>query len=243
MTFDLYNTGQKPIVNDQFPELNILNVPVLDIEIIRPENGSEIRNCLKKEPLLVFQSKSGVAGFSRWLESQQILNARFKAIYATGAQTNKLVQKFFHRTALIPEVQNASGLVELIGRRKTKYPVLIVTGTMHRKEAIIALKQRGWNLTHAIVYNTLPSINRELRNLFENSPEEIVMFTSPSTVEGFLLSSGLADLGELRAKVLSIGPTTSKWIRERAGTVYVEAPVPDISAALSAVLEKLKKTI
>lgn len=239
MSTRLYNTGLKRIQEDFTRELKVLNVPVIEIEIIPPINGQEVGNCLLENPILVFQSKNGVAGFSRWLDSEKDICRDFSTVYATGDQTARAVLQYFNRTAVTPEVQNAAGLLDAL-RKIKKQPLLLVSGTFYRPDVKDGLTSDGWKVTHAMVYNTFPSVNRDLRTSFTNSLDEVVFFTSPLTVEGFIRTTGIKDLGELNSRILTIGPTTSKWVRKRSGTVFLEAPVPDIPAAVKAMIRKLK---
>jgi len=241
MPYNLFNTGQKKILENFGPDVRIINVPTILIDIIPPTNLEDLKTCLAKKPVLVFQSKNAVAGFSRWMENDQDAEKSFSQIYSTGNQTAKAVQKFLLLPSKVPNPQNASGLLSEL-KKGEKQPILLVTGTLHRHDVLNGLTEDGWDITHVKVYNTLPAVNYDLRSRFSNSPNDIIFFSSPSTVEGFLESTDMADLGEVKSKILSIGPTTTSWIQKKSGLVYAEASVPDVSIAITTILTKLKKT-
>lgn len=242
MTIQLYNTGLKSIVDNVFSDFTIINVPLIDVNFCQPENNDQILICLSKDPILVFQSKNGVEGFSKWLETQKDNNYNFSEIYATGYKTAEAVSYFLNKTANVPKEQNALGLLKEL-RTKKKQPVLMMTGTQYRPDVITVLSNDGWDVTHATVYQTLSIMNYYLQSTFKNTQSEFILFTSPLTVDGFIKTTKMSNLTNLNTKILTIGPTTSKRVKEMFGSVYFEAPTPNISSALESFSQKLKNKL
>ena len=60
--------------------------------------------------------------------------------------------------------------------------------------------------------------------------------TSPSTVDGILKSLSLTHLTHLKAKLISIGPTTSSASCERGGSVYHESTEQKVSTLYSEII-------
>jgi len=242
MTKLLYNTGLKSIEKNVSSDFTVLNVPLIEVNLLHPQNSDEIKICLSKNPILVFQSKNGVEGFSKWMDTQKDVIYDFSGIYATGFKTAQAVSYFLNKTARVPKDQNALGLLKEL-RTKNKQPVLMITGTQYRPDVITGLSHDGWDITQAMVYQTLPIMNYDLQSTFKNTQSEYILFTSPLTVDGFLKTTKMNNLTNLNSKILTIGPTTSKRVIKMLGSVYFEAPTPNISSALLSFSQKLKNNL
>ena len=119
-----------------------------------------------------------------------------------------------------------------------KRKVIIPSGTKGRPEFIDWLQKNSWDYLKFCVYQTTAICNETLQQKFNNSQQQYVVFTSPSTVEGFLKTLGKPTLKEIHSKLVSIGPTTTRCIQKYNGQVYFQPQKPKIKILLQILQER-----
>lgn len=200
-----------------------------------------VRQTLDQECYIVFLSRNGVVGLNSWAQSAGVeLDFSEKRVWAVGQQTAKEINTVMGVMAGEPRDQNARGLIRVFKTLKPR-PVVLFCAAKPRPEFPEWLSSSGWQ--HAIfpVYHTMVVMNEDLAERFKNTPDETVIFTSPSTVQGFIKSVKLKDLKTVTARLVSIGPSTSNTIRMLGGEVYQEASEPDIDRLLTNIVNEMDK--
>ena len=241
MTWDIYYTGLHlpEQLNDDGLDKRIHHTATIEITFIPPENSQQLKIYLHKDPLVIFLSRNGVNGFYYWLENQGImLEDKSVTFMAVGEKTAEAVENKFHRTARIPEIQNASGLIQTL-QTIPKKPIILITGKETRPELPDWLDKAGWDYCHSTVYSTTLKQNHYLQKIFKNTQNEIIIFTSPSSVLGFLKSINTTNFKLINSRLLSIGPTTTRSIEDHLGTVFLESSRPNLSILTHELLQKL----
>jgi uroporphyrinogen III methyltransferase / synthase len=155
------------------------------------------------------------------------------AVAAIGPGTAAELERHGVRADVVPGRFVAEGLVEALGPLSVEgRRVLIARAAEARPVLPDALRERGAEVDDVALYETLaePLTERQREQLARAT---YVSFTSSSTVR-FFLESG----GELprSARIVSIGPVTSKTAREFGLTVHVEAERHDIDGLVEALL-------
>ncbi len=237
----IYYTGStRPKLKlEVMKEVRYFHTPTIKIIFDHPELFDGVESHLAKSPLIIFQSKNGVRGFCSWLEYLgRSVKFESKSIWAVGTSTAREVRTSIHQAVQQPDEQNARGLIKAFMGLK-KRPVLLITGHETRPEFVTWLRDNRWDVLQIPVYKTEIFENQELYQLFQNSNEEVVIFTSPSTVQGFLKSTYRDDLSGVVSLLVSIGPTTSVKIKSCYGNVSYEAPEPDVSKIASVITSDL----
>ena len=99
----------------------------------------------------------------------------------------------------------------------------------------------GAQVTEIPVYRTErpEGLARKVAEAVQQYPIDYITFTSSSTVKHFF--EALRNGRHLGAKVISIGPVTSKTVRDFGVRVDREAQVPTISGLVDAVLKEAVK--
>lgn len=241
MTETIYYTGstRPKLKPEHIKDVRFYHTPTIKIIFDHPESFDPVESHLAKSALIVFQSKNGVRGFHSWLENLgRFVQFESESIWVLGKSTAREVRTSFHQAVQQPDEQSAKGLIQAF-RGLKKRPVLLITGQHPRPEFPTWLRKKGWDVLQIPVYKTETIENLELKRLFQNSNEEVVIFTSPSTVQGFLRSTCRDDLSGVVSILVSIGPTTSAEIESYYGKVSYEATEPDLSKLVSAVTSNL----
>lgn len=213
--------------------------PTIRIRYQAPGNFAVVQRELESEPYVVFLSRNGVIGLAEWAAGEQIsLPLENTIVWAVGAATAQQVHTTFNRPAAQPAEQNARGLVRTFSTL-AKRPVVLFTAEEPRPELPAWLEKNGWEYQQFPVYHTDILENADLRQRFSNSDQEYVVFTSPSTVKGFLTSLNRENLTGLNAHWVSIGPSTSAEIEAAGGRVHWEAAEPEVQQVLTKLIEEL----
>ncbi|MCF7797945.1 MAG: uroporphyrinogen-III synthase [Lentisphaeria bacterium] len=213
--------------------------PTIRISYFTPENFDAVQNALAREPYAVFLSRNGVIGLSEWAVSEQTtLDLEQAIVWAVGAATAQQVRTTFQRPAAQPMEQNALGLTRTFATL-AKRPVVLFTAEEPRPEFPDWLEKNGWRFDRFPVYRTDILENADLRQRFSDSKDEYVVFTSPSTVKGFLSSLKREDLTGLDTHWISIGPSTSAEIESAGGKVHWESEEPEIQQVLLTLIREL----
>lgn len=213
--------------------IELVHLPTIRVRYDPPAAFDRLVSYLNQNPYLVFLSKNGVTAFRRWLrEGNQALENKTITTWAVGRRTAELLRQELGVAARTPPVESAAGLMEAF-QTLDQRPLILVCGHNSLPEFPNWLVREGWTYLKVPVYRTEPVSNPQLKRRFTNRDEETVFFTSPSTVEGFLSSVQALDLKDIVARLASLGPTTSRAIRDREGTVFFEASEANLTTALA----------
>src|SRR5216110_2957571 len=189
---------------------------------------------------IVFTSANGVEAFFNiffklYDDTREIGGARIAAIGPATAQRVKdfhlhvdLQPKEFVAEAIVKEFRKQGGIENL--------RVLLVRAEKARDTLPKELSALGAIMDEAFAYRTVPETrdtSGARRHLAEDGAD-LITFTSSSTVENFL-ALGLPWPRGMR--IASIGPITSKTVRDHGLNVDVEARRHDIDGLVQAVRE------
>ena len=99
------------------------------------------------------------------------------------------------------------------------------------------LRGRGAQVREAIAYRTVVAVSGEIdiaRDAIAAGDRPVIVFASPSAVDGFVGELGTASLS--RARLVAIGPTTARRIAELTAGPATVARTPDVLGLVSAVV-------
>ncbi len=223
----------------QLGDVALYHHPTIRISYFTPADFESVASRMQQQPYVVFLSRNGVIGLAEGANTAHVaLKLDQSIIWAVGAATATQVEMTFNRPATQPIEQNAVGLTQTFATL-AKRPVVLFTAEQPRPEFPAWLARNGWEFKQFPVYHTEILDNPDLKQRFANQDQEYVVFTSPSTVKGFLKSIGHNDLSGLQAHWISIGPSTSAEIESRDGRVHWEADSPEIQQLLLKMIKEL----
>ena len=119
---------------------------------------------------------------------------------------------------------------------KEENRILLISAHEPQQHFIDELSNAGIHYFHFPTYTTQILSDAKLTAKFMDDENNIIVCTSPSSVEGILKSLSLASLADLKTKLVSIGPTTSSAICEKDGSVYHESSEQKIATLYSEII-------
>lgn len=224
--------------------LRALGADVFEIPTIRIEPPKDIREFGESVAhahtydWLVFTSPNGVEAFFEmfyriYKDAREIGGVRIAAI---GPATAAKVREFHLAVDLQPEEYVAESVVAAFKKDGSveNLKILIARAETARDVLPQELTKLGAIVDIAVAYRTVPETDDVSggQARFREEGADLVTFTSSSTAENFMalklpLPAGL--------KTASIGPVTSKTMRELGLTVDIEAKQYDIPGLVSAI--------
>lgn len=220
------------------------------IRIAPPQNWEGLDQAVKnlrRFDWIVFTSIHGAASFFNRLGEKKkdarslahlkiaaIGEATAKALCEKGILADLVPQKFTSE-ALIQALRNQK---EISGRRFL-LPRTDIAPEFLRRE----LEKSGGFVTEAVAYRTLAvgGRNNQLEGLMQNQKIDYITFTSPSTVKNFFEALGRTKRYLAAAsRLISIGPVTTKTLRDFGLKAYREAKQQTISGLVEAITHEKK---
>ena len=193
---------------------------------------------------LVFTSANGVDVFFEifdklYDDAREIGGAKFAAVGAATAQ--RLKERHYH-VDLVAENFHATSLAEAF-RQQTdveNVKILVVRPEETSGELASALSKMGAIVDEAIAYRTVPETGdrTRARERLVSEGADLVVFTSSSTVRNFFaLKLPLPS----DVKFASIGPVTTRTLKECGGRPAVEAERHDVPGLVEAIQSYLSR--
>lgn len=206
----------------------VLELPT--IEIIPPDDWREVDRTLQELSTftwIVFASQNAVNGFCG-----RVLLTALPKVAAIGRATATRLRQLGISVDLVPRLASAQSLLDELPMDLEGESFLIPRGNLARETLPEGLRQRGARVETVTVYRTVvpATVPQNVLDRLLNGAVDLVMFTSPSTVENLqgLLDAPLADVLR-RCAVAAIGSTTADFLRNMGIPVHVQPP--DASAA------------
>jgi uroporphyrinogen-III synthase len=221
----------------------VLAIP--SIEIRPPRSYQPLDRALRRidgYDWLILTSVNGVTAlFSRLRKlgrsRRQLQHLRVAAI---GPATKAEAERRGLRVHVMPAEYVAESVVRSLRRRVKGKRVLLVRARVARDVLPKALRRAGAKIEVVEAYQTVapPRSRRLLRNVLRARRPHWVTFTSSSTARNFAL---LVDPNGMRAalrgiRVASIGPVTSRTLRELGVRVSVQARTFTIQGLVNALV-------
>jgi siroheme synthase/uroporphyrinogen-III synthase len=217
-------------------QLRDLGAGVLETPAIRIEPRSVLLARPERYDLICFTSPNGVSVYLDALGS----DARALAgvtVAAIGPGTAAELERHGIRADVVPERSVAEGLLEALPDVRGK-SVLVARAAEARDVLPDGLRERGASVHVVPLYDTVAEpLSAEQRRALQ---EEVtyVTFTSSSTVRFFVDGVGALPGG---VRVVSIGPVTSRTLREHGMEPDVEAAQHDIDGLVTAIVEDVRR--
>ncbi|WP_269523355.1 uroporphyrinogen-III C-methyltransferase [Coraliomargarita parva] len=221
-------------------------VPAFDAKLV-----SEIFAGIAVYEWIIFTSANGVRQFFElfYKAYEDIRCLGPMRVAAVGAATAREIEKHRIKVDLIPKKANADALAEeLIEQEGLEgIQVLVVTGNLNREGLVNTLETEG----RAIV-DTLPLYATRKAKLAEDPVAtdirkrgaDLVLFTSSSTVRSYVEQSKYlqAEPGASKAAYASIGPQTSKTLKENGLDIAFEASESSLDHYVKDTISFFKQT-
>jgi uroporphyrinogen III methyltransferase/synthase len=239
---------QASVLRESLAELGAQVVEIPTIEIRGPASWEALDGAiqrLEEFDYLLVTSAHGVLSFLARLKAcgRDVRDLKGLTIGAIGPATAAEFAKTGVRVDFMPKEYRAEGLLEALRDRDLQgKSFLIPRAKLARDLLPQELAKRGARVEVVEAYETATPqfAPGELEHLL-SPPPDIVTFTSSSTAANFAKLLGDRKLRDVLAgvAVASIGPITSRTLRNLGLEVSVEAKVSTIAGLVEAIRERL----
>ena len=174
-----------------------------------------------KDLPVAFTSANAVESVHGALEEEELMDVQW-TLYCLSGKTMEVAVQCFPNSSIAATADNAAALATVILLDEVK-DLLFFCGDRRRDELPRILEAGGVEVSEVIVYNTVVT-----PHLLEDKPD-VVLFFSPSAVEGFFSVNQLKE----DAVCLAIGGTTAEAITGHTTNKVIisEAPSPEMMLA------------
>ena len=242
MKATIYHLGISvpPILTSTY--YKVVHAPIIKVNYHSHVDPRRINEFLKMEPIVLILSQNGVRGLKLWMEHCGLKSDYFNGMkfWTVGERTHECLQKELNIISSYPNEMTGSGVISALHLSETSQ-ILLVSGEELRADFISSLKISRINYYQFPVYKAQVVKNDLIQSSFHDSSDHYLVFTSPSTVDGFLQNLGRQDLRNMSTYFISIRPTTSNCISDKGGNIFIESQSPNINN-LYRQLSKLIKT-
>lgn len=206
---------------------NVISLPMIKTEFIDSEELDDAINNIKDFKYIFFTSVNGVNFFfDKFLEKSDIRNLNNIKFIAIGSKTYNALKKYGIKSDLMPENFEGMEAVKVIEeniKRGTK--ILVPRAKLGRNEIVDSLKE-NYDIKEVKIYDTISAIDdsKVIYETLSDLEEYYLVFTSSSTFTNFKNIAGDEFFKDNdSAKIISIGPITTKTINDEGLSVYKEA--------------------
>ena len=216
-------------------DLRTLRARVLIAPCIRTEpvaDDAALKSALTEvgaDDLIVVTSRAGATAIGSY-------HAELRApVAAVGWATAEQLRACGISPRFVSRVPSGVGL-----GREVQLPrgtVLLARSDRATGELPGILRGRGARVREQIAYRTVVGMDGEVdsvRDAIASGARPVVLFASPSAVEGFVREIGGRSVAH--ARPVAIGPTTARRIAELTGVVATTSRTPDVLGLVSAVV-------
>jgi uroporphyrinogen-III synthase len=219
-----------------------LALPTIDVVPKGPEAAKEFMQLLerKKHEYCAFMSPQAVNILFDMAGKEAALALKATTVIAVGPKTKESLEERGVQVRLMPDKFSSTGLVELLSALKVKKEKIIIPRSGAANEfATKALEDLGMKVDEVLLYTVRAApvtfAWNEFSAMLLQKKVDAIIFTSASSVSSFFEIMGKVSEGSLQldrlAKVVSIGPFTSKELKARQ-VKYFEAEEHTVKGTL-----------
>lgn len=222
---------------------NPIEFPTIKINEILPneELNDAIKN-IEKYTYVVFTSENAIEiFFNRLYElNKDIRSLANLKVAAIGKATADCLRKRGIIADFVPEKFVAEGLIELLNKNINNNDNILIPRAKEARNVLVEELRKICTVEEIKIYETIRenSEKNSIIELLQKDSKPFITFTSSSTVKNFIEILGEDNLELLRgAKLVSIGPVTSKTIKSFGLDVYSEAIEYTIDGIINKLIE------
>jgi uroporphyrinogen-III synthase len=226
----VYHVGLTSPPTLEFDAFKILCHPLLQVDYSSFHLKEDLDEILKQDPALVLMSKNSVFGLDAWLKRHSLDSDYFNnEFWTVGERTQAHLRDVFEIEANCPSLMTGKGLIAALndGGKST---IILICGKNPQADFIQGLHACKINFFHFPVYEIKNRKDMQFSDHFQNSDTNYIVITSPSVISGVLNNLELADLSQVKANIISIGPTTTEAIKKEKGQVFHESKIQNITS-------------
>lgn len=220
-----------------------IEFPVIQIKDLSQEERicQEIKK-VNQYNYVIFTSQNGVKIFfdrlfSLGLDVRQLGNS---TIVAIGKATAREIEKYYLHADIIPKDYIAEGIYDRLKDQLQSGDKILIPRAKESRSFLVDKLSKLCKVQELKIYETILGegieSKEEIRRLLEKREIDYITFTSSSTVKNLVKIVGDSEMLK-GVKLMSIGPITSKTIKDFGLKVYKQAKDYDIAGLLKILKE------
>lgn len=217
----------------------VIECPSIEISKIEPneELNEAIKNIVDYTHI-IFTSQNAVDIFFEELYKEyDARSLKAAQIVSIGPATTKQLKKYGIKADMQAKEFVAEGVIESLEGKLNKDSKILLPRAKEAREKLALELAKICEVKEIHIYETIKGINdEEILSELENQKIDYITFTSSSTVKNFYSMLNQAALKNIEeAKIISIGPITSKTVEDMNKSVYKEADEYTIDGVVKAI--------
>ena len=197
----------------------IFYLPTIETYPVNTESAESAKlNAYADYDYIIFTSVNGVKYFFDKSLAANLTKPKEITIAAVGTKTAQAVTEKGWEVDIIPDKFTGEGLLEVLSRFDLKESRVLIPGSAISRDTLLkGLQRLGADVDFISVYNTgtirFEKVADEIAKVRESKPE-IFIFTSPSSVKGFVELLTIDDEKSYFTNtiVVAIGNVTEKYL-------------------------------
>lgn len=219
---------------------NVIECPAIEIKAIQ-NNTALVEKIDKIEAYsyVIFTSQNAVSIFFDELYQKydaRVLNG--KKIVSIGPATTEELKKYGLKADLEAKEYVAEGIVALLENQLTKADNILIPRSKEARSYLVDALNKSCKVDEVYIYETVTAISKEDMESIVSEKIDYITFTSSSTVKNFFESLSANQIEAVKnARLISIGPITSKTIEDLGYRVFKEANPYTIQGIIDLMLD------
>ena len=167
---------------------------------------------------LIFTSANGVKFFANIVGINKNSSDKKTTVAAVGVKTADAVEAFGMQVDIVPDTFSAEGMLEVLSGEKLNGKKILIPASENSRDVLKkGLEKKGATVDFVPIYRSVTRRvsrnDKDFEFIKKNKPEAFV-FTSPSSVRGFLEIFSIENPAEYfgDSSVVAIGNVTEKYL-------------------------------
>lgn len=222
---------------------NVIEVPAIEIKQINIELLSKEINNLQKYSHIIFTSTNAVKIFmDNLLKIKDVRSLGNIKIFAIGDGTAAKLMEYGIKADFVPSSFVAETLFEEIKDFLKHSDKILMPRALKSRSFLKDKLSEICETVEVFIYDTIIGTIGEYEKEILKNKIDYITFTSSSTVENFIKLIDSETLENIRnARIISIGPITTKTAENNGLNVYKQSEIYNIENLINTILNDLEK--
>jgi len=214
--------------------------PFIQVEGVSAKEFRQTRIHINDFTAVLFNSKTAIDHFFRLAQELRVTIPDSLKYFCISESTAFYLQKYivYRKRKIFHANGSMTDLLDIMKKHKEEF-FLVPLSDIHSQEIPKMLDKGGFKYTQAILYRTISSDLKDLKEM----NYDILVFFSPSGIKSLI--QNFPDFKQKDIKIACFGSTTAQAVREAGLIPDIEAPTPEapsMTMALEHYIKNINKT-
>ncbi|HNX78309.1 MAG TPA: uroporphyrinogen-III synthase [Prolixibacteraceae bacterium] len=214
--------------------------PFIQVEGVSAKEFRQTRIHINDFTAVLFNSKTAIDHFFRLAQELRVTIPDSLKYFCISESTAFYLQKYivYRKRKIFHANGSMTDLLDIMKKHKEEF-FLVPLSDIHSQEIPKMLDKGGFKYTQAILYRTISSDLKDLKEM----NYDILVFFSPSGIKSLI--QNFPDFKQNDIKIACFGSTTAQAVREAGFKPDIEAPTPEapsMTMALEHYIKNINKT-